>query len=112
MSWDSNPYYNPEAMGLKVVGSVEQEPDYNFNTFVVWETLDGSVLYMGSDSGCSCPSPFEDVHEVEQLERIGSYDQFVRALDSWRDGMYGSLSGGPSSVDSLRRKVRRRLAKT
>jgi hypothetical protein len=95
---------------LKVVGSVEKEPDYDFNMFVVWESVADKTLYMGSDSGCSCPSPFEDVGSIEGLERIGSYDQFSRALDSWKP--YGELSGGQASVASLRRKVRRRLART
>jgi len=109
MSWEYNPYYSPEKLGLKIVGVVEKEPDYDFDMFVVWESEDGTI-YMASDSGCSCPSPFEDYHSIEQLERIGSYDQFARALDSWREYVY-NLSGGPSSVDSLRRKVRRRLDK-
>lgn len=110
MTWEGNPYYSPERCGLKVVGMVEKEPDYDFNMFVVWESVADKDLYMGSDSGCSCPSPFEDTHSIEELERIGSYDQFARALDSWEP--YGALSGGPASVDSLRRKVRRRLART
>lgn len=112
MTWESNPYYHPEALGLKIVGSVAREPDYDFNMLVVWESVSDGLLYMASDSGCSCPSPFEDFHEIEQLERIGSYDQFVRALDAWRGRQSGNLSGGSASVDSLRRKVRRRLAKT
>jgi hypothetical protein len=112
--WESNPYYSPERVGLKIVGMVEFEPDYSFDMFVVWEDKEG-LVYMASDSGCSCPSPFEDIRSIEDLERIGSYDQFSRALDSFRgeaDSYRGDVVGGSTSVNSLRGKVRRRLAKT
>lgn len=53
-------YYNPEAFGLREVGQIEwTEPFYSFDTTVLWERPDDGKLFWESDSGCSCPSPFE-----------------------------------------------------
>lgn len=65
----SNPYYNPEDFDLEIVGSIDlAEPDYSFDLLVVWYHAPTSTFYWASDSGCSCPSPFEDYHSLEQLE--------------------------------------------
>lgn len=58
--YDSNIYYSPEKFGLETVGDIDFDDDYGFDIFVVWrETATGRLGY-GEDSGCSCPSPFED----------------------------------------------------
>ena len=50
-----------------------------------WRGKDGRVFY-GQDSGCSCPSPFEDWNFgsyedfAKEAERVGSYDQVQRIL--------------------------------
>jgi hypothetical protein len=55
----SNPYYDPEEFGLRKVAEVElSEPCYSFDTLAVW--ADDAGLYLGTDSGCSCPTPFEN----------------------------------------------------
>lgn len=55
----TNPYYDPEHFGLKKVGEVDlAEPDYSFCILAAWRNEEG--IYLGTDSGCSCPSPFED----------------------------------------------------
>lgn len=57
----ANIYYDPEHFGLVKVTEFERsEPCYSFDTFVVWYSKDNDTYYWGSDSGCSCPSPFED----------------------------------------------------
>jgi hypothetical protein len=59
MSWDDNPYYNPEKHGLVKVAEADlSEPDYSFDLLVAWRDDEG--YYLGTDSGCSCPTPFED----------------------------------------------------
>jgi hypothetical protein len=56
----SNIYYSPEKFGLKVVLDVDKSDGcYQFDQFVIWEGY-GGRYYWGEDSGCSCPSPFED----------------------------------------------------
>lgn len=59
MSYDHNPVNNPKAFGFeRVVAQGElKEPDYDFYVFAVLEGKDG--YYLSTDSGCSCPSPFE-----------------------------------------------------
>jgi hypothetical protein len=70
-------YYDPEDFGLTVVGEVEwSEPSYSFNRTVIWRDNYGQ-LYWASDSGCSCPSPFEWVDSLDQLERGGQFDAIV-----------------------------------
>ena len=63
--YDSNVYYSPEKFGLEEVGQIEwSEPDYSFDTTVVWKDEEGN-FYQARDSGCSCPSPFEDLTREE-----------------------------------------------
>lgn len=67
-----NIYYDPEKFGLSIVGEVEFSNDsYEFDTTVVWRDKNGT-LYCASDSGCSCPSPFEDlgIADLTKIERI------------------------------------------
>lgn len=59
---DKNIYYNPEAFGLSVVAEIEYSSgEYEFDTRVVWKDKAGK-LWTARDSGCSCPTPFEDYH--------------------------------------------------
>lgn len=59
---NANIYYSPEKFGLVTVGEVEwSDGSYIFDKTVVWRKRDSLCFYLGSDSGCSCPSPFEDI---------------------------------------------------
>lgn len=72
MSWNNNIYYNPEKFGLSIVGEIEfDEPNYSFDFGVVWKTKNNKFYY-GHDSGCSCPTPFED-EGIDDLE--GPFDK-------------------------------------
>lgn len=77
----SNPYYDPGDFGLEIVGNIDlAEPDYSFDMLVVWfDRRRSGIFYWASDSGCSCPSPFEDYHSTEQLEH-GSEQDAIRML--------------------------------
>ena len=55
---------------------------YDFNLFGVW-IIDG-VAYWASDSGCSCPSPFENYNKVEDLER-SDYVGIMKAYEEHVD---------------------------
>jgi hypothetical protein len=79
MSYDTpDPYYNPDHFGLELIGSInwDDEP-YEFYLTAVWKAKRGEY-YLGDDSGCSCPSPFENVTKLEELD--GPHDK--RALES------------------------------
>jgi hypothetical protein len=67
VSFDANVYYNPKAWGMETVATLENpHADYDFNTLAVWQHEDGRVFY-ARDSGCSCPSPFEDFRTFDDL---------------------------------------------
>lgn len=69
----SNPdvYYQPEHFGLTPIIEVELDGEsYEFNILMVWKGQDGK-LYTATDSGCSCPSPFEDYISIDDLEVVG-----------------------------------------
>lgn len=69
MGWNTpDVYYQPEKFGLKIIADVEWDhEDYQFNMTVVWQDEDGN-FYMADDSGCSCPSPFENVTALDMLD--------------------------------------------
>ena len=88
MSRKINPYYNPEKLELELYSLGEPGLSYEYNTLCFWATTDGKI-YTASDSGCSCPTPFEN-YEVENqkealklLERVGSVSQAEAICDGW-----------------------------
>lgn len=101
----SNPYYHPEDFGLTIVGMIEVEPDYDFDMLVVW--TDGTTLYWAEDSGCSCPSPFEDFTTIGRLNQGGT-EACVRAIDAWVDaeGFLTARSPLRKPASDLKAKVR------
>lgn len=75
----SDPYYHPEQFGLTTIGEVNWDDEsYQFDLTAAWRNAEG-VLYWASDSGCSCPSPFEDTTTLEQLE-TGTVEQLEAYL--------------------------------
>jgi hypothetical protein len=80
MGWDNNPYYKPEAFGLTQVFSIDfSDGCYQFDLLVVWKDADGR-LYYAEDSGCSCPSPFEN-DSMATLTRVQSADEIVSRME-------------------------------
>ena len=80
-----NPYYDPQKLGLKIVGEIDCGGGYEFDKFVVWEKADGSKWY-ATDSGCSCPSPFENT-ELADLQPFR-----VEELRSWAESRRPDVS--------------------
>lgn len=84
MGYYQNDLYNqPEQFGLTPIGELN-DPDasWSFNDFVVWKHEDGSY-YFGEDSGCSCPSPFEDYTSLEKASKMESIEQFEAAVKDY-----------------------------
>ena len=79
-----NVYYNPDDFGLSVLGSVElEEGDYSFYTLCVWKGVDG--FYLATDSGCSCPSPFENYDGIGDLTGpLSAADAIEEATSLWQ----------------------------
>jgi hypothetical protein len=74
MSWDTpDVYYQPEAFDLEPLTELElYEPNYSFDTVAVWRHTPTGDLYWAYDSGCSCPSPFENYTSLDKLEKLSS----------------------------------------
>ena len=76
-----NIYYDPQDFGLEVVGTMDwAEPDYSFDMTVVWKQGQGKY-WVGSDSGCSCPCPFEDITDINELDGPMTKDGLRKRLD-------------------------------
>ena len=93
-----NPYYAPEKLNLDMLAFDEPNMCYEYNTLCFWATDDGRV-FTAADSGCSCPTPFEEhdrptVDEVlATMERVGSVEQAVATFDAWNNAIYGAKFG-------------------
>ena len=101
----SGVYYSPETYGLETVAELDlSEPNYSFDLLVVWKRLsDGQLLY-GTDSGCSCPSPFEGVGVGDLAEFSWTAIEAIIAEatdDRWRD------SPDASAVAAFKETIRR-----
>ncbi len=111
MGEDGHIYCNPESFGLRIFAETRNEAmDYAFSMFVVWQDAAGQ-LFWAEDAGCSCPDPFEDITEIEQLNTIIGADgleAFFNALTAWGDHNRTDTYGDPCTVDTtkVRRKVR------
>ncbi|MFM2393156.1 MAG: hypothetical protein RLZZ546_1138 [Bacteroidota bacterium] len=70
MKFSENPYYSPEKCGLQILDSINTAGSYEYDMFVVWVKLDDNSIWWATDSGCSCPVPFEvgrhDLHEITE----------------------------------------------
>ena len=79
-------YDKPEEHGLKQIGCLDEaDMSYEFNMLCVWQHKDGRIFYE-QDSGCSCPSPFEDNTCLESLTEVKhgeSFDAFVSTVNSF-----------------------------
>ncbi len=83
-----NVYDNPAKHGLELVNVVDlSEPDYSFDLLAIWKGPEG--YYLGTDSGCSCPMPFENFNGVEDLTGpLTAKDAREEAQSLW-DNSYG-----------------------
>lgn len=70
MKFDGNPYYSPESYGLEIFESIDTARSYEFALFVIWKKLDDDTLWWDTDSGCSCPSPFDSSDHGHELKQI------------------------------------------
>jgi len=97
-------YYQAEQFGLTQIGEIEwAEPDYSFDIGVVWRDAAGQ-LYYGRDSGCSCPSPFEDYTSLDQLEKFTFAELETKLKQSVEAEVTSTWRRGPSR-DKLNAEV-------
>lgn len=77
----SDPYNSPEKFNLEIVFVADNGGSYEFDMFVVWKDTNGA-LYYATDSGCSCPSPFEWLEDLADLSPASKAD-IITAMDGW-----------------------------
>lgn len=107
--YESNVYYYPEKHHLVVLGELDDPASsYDFNTIMVWKHEQTGRVYWAQDSGCSCPSPFEDFNGIADLTEITdeTFADFQRAVEQhcvwsgdWNDGSAFSVD----KVDLVRK---------
>lgn len=91
MSWEYNPYYHPEKHGLRKLAEHELSPScYSFDLLVAWADERGGI-YLGTDSGCSCPTPFEDYNGVEDMTGPLTVEQALEEAASIKRTHYEPL---------------------
>lgn len=81
MKFNSNPYYSPESCELEIFFEIDIAGSYEFDKFVIWKDKNNE-LFWDTDSGCSCPSPFdpsEDRHDLKLID-YNSFSAFKEEL--------------------------------
>lgn len=103
MSYGDNVYYNPEAYGLKKVADIElSAPFYSYDTLAIWQNPETKLFYLGTDSGCSCPTPFESYNGIPDLTGPLSFNDAVAEAISLVAGSYEPGYGASDLADFIR----------
>ena len=69
MSEYVNIYDTPERFGLVNVGTMDlDDQPWQFNMLLVQFHPETNKFYVSQDSGCSCPSPFEDITTLDGIK--------------------------------------------
>lgn len=107
----SDLYYQPHEFGLTPVGTIDWTDDsYSFDMTAVWYDAHNRKLYWASDSGCSCPSPFEDFTTLDTASTGTKMDLYKYLDERLNHEMYGyDGSGSWSFTDEYRDGFRERL---
>lgn len=74
MSDDPNPFYSAETFDppLEIVAQISlNDMAYQFEYLVLWRVKGTQDYYTASDSGCSCPTPFEGFNTLADLTPVG-----------------------------------------
>lgn len=101
MVFNSNPYYNPEDCGLELLDSVDTAGSYEFDIFAIWKELDDNTIWWDSDSGCSCPTPFENgSHDLTQVTLEGN------SFKVFEDALNGHYNMNKGDARNMRKKVK------
>lgn len=83
--YDSNVYSNPENVGLEIVGTLDASEAYEFDILLVVRDVATGRVYLDTDSGCSCPTPFEGVDGLSDMQEIRGIDDYRDAARRWNE---------------------------
>lgn len=74
-------YDEPERYGFETIGEIDWGVNsYNFDLTVAWIETETGRIFVASDSGCSCPRPFEDIEGIEDLTEITKPMELIKYL--------------------------------
>lgn len=83
------------------------ESNYNFDMTAVYRHIITGALFYAEDSGCSCPSPFEDtrVSHLKPITRLQDWVDHINArLQKLREDYHREIqSDHPATVDEATR---------
>lgn len=92
-----------KRFGLKKIYSFDDpEASYSFDEFRIWQRNKDGALFYGRDSGCSCPSPFENFKSKADLNPIthNSWDTFVKDFSAYCGQRTGYENKGTRWVEA------------
>lgn len=77
----------PRLTGVEPIYELElSEPNYSYDLLGVWR--DETGFYLGTDSGCSCPMPWEN-HTKDDLTGPLTLEQAIEeSVNLWRPNKY------------------------
>lgn len=105
-------YCEPENYGLEIFEHIQDDhASYSFNDLIIWRRKeDGKLLYQ-TDSGCSCPMPFENIG-IDDLIVINSIEQLDRAIEEYRGDSSGEQCCTLDRKKEVLNKVKEYLVKS
>lgn len=101
MKFNKNPYYSPEKCGLEIFESIDTAGSYEFDMFVIWKKLDDNTLWFDTDSGCSCPSPFDNGDHGHDLKPITE-----ETLHGFNEALKNHYNITQEDINNISRKVK------
>lgn len=101
-----NVYYDTKDCGLEQVDVLDEEGlSYEFNTFLIVQDIATGRVFYATDSGCSCPTPFEEYHfnsaddtNLTEITLGDSFTSFQREIEGFR----GSQEEIEKAIDSVK----------
>lgn len=87
----STPSFSPEYWRLTIVDTIERGGGYDYDTTILWKHENGT-FWIGHDSGCSCPTPFDGYDfgdGLQQVHRASDITDFLASFDSWQQPTVG-----------------------
>ena|SRR6266487_1360075 len=84
--YENNVYYNPDKCGLTLIAKVEEALSWEYDMVIAVRDNESDKLYVVHDSGCSCPTPFEDVSsfsDMTEIRSVADAQSFVNSYKSY-----------------------------
>lgn len=100
----SSAYCEPEKYGLETIGEIDVGASYEFD--IAWVSREKTTghVWVAFDSGCSCPTPFEDHRFPEMYFRTDDARALRTQLVEWGEKQYGDKPS-TESIAALVRKA-------